>query len=1252
MRVLGKDYYRTSEGKLEELPPDITYEEAVKLEAEAKAGLKKIGKGPPPQPVPDVKKLAKKETPKDKARSAASRKKSRRRSGNAAAKAGAAASAMLKSIGPGKVAQYLAAKAAPVLAKGIGKLQKLRENEQTHDDAAEKRAQAEQAVVIPVSEGQSKSNAGQVNLVSARPAPTADENKAKQTLQESLRENVPRKVEDVDNFKRDAKAQHMGADVMKVVLADKNAVVATYEDMGQTPAPAPREHEPESLPPTETAPPTAGMNLGKDAIAPLQKEHTDVSNFTKEADSKLKEEGVTQEQLDMVDSGDLATAKKEKKGMETAAKTEPIAVQEFAQQEAGNVDKDLKQQENKQRQAMKSKRKDGLGATSQKQKNAKSDLEKKREEVAREINSIYQTAQDKVKKRLADLETESMKRFDDGNAKATKEFEDTVNREIDAFKDDRYSGWFGWARKARDWWKGMDDLPEVKAIFDRNRAKFVTAIDRLVADISADNKRVIQECKDELQNARTKIADFVAKLGPALIDVGKKAADEMNSKLNEMDKFVAGKEQDLQNQLKDKQAAAIKAIDEKIEKMKEAMAGALAKLGKLLLLAAKKFFTWALQKFGYSLGEIEGIISKGAAVLKAIFTKPIQFVKNLISAAKQGFSNFKENFLKHLKDAVFEWLTGSLQGVKLPDTWDAKGIASVIFQLVDISKESILKHVEKYVPAPIMKTLHTLVPIVQTLMDKGPMAVWEQLKDKAAEMVDGFVETVKDWIKLAIVKKAVETVLSMFIPGAGIVRAIVGIYDTIVFFIQKAKDIMKMIGSFLGSISEIAAGNIGAAAKALEDGLARGLKLVINFLARFLRLTGITNAIRQALTKIRTKVHGVLDKVAKWIADKAKALVGKGVSAVKAGVAKLRNWWANIREGFTDERGQAHSLYFDEKAGGATQVRLASNPEAVGTFLTRRRGELNTTPATTERARRLESITQAEATIQAINNLVNTRDANAAAPADTRPYEQRLIGLMATLRNQVKAVGYSGDPPVQPFTVAPAFSGTKAAGVRMQAYMHRASPVGEEAGRYRGTLQGALSMLRGWGVGNKWVKYHLVNADLGGRAVDSNLVPVHSDDNRHYYRGFESKIKIIAGVEGGGPPRPVWIEVKTQPAADPRFYRSISAEGGAMQSKQNRWDPVTKPPDFYRYSNTLQQPDRKVIAINSMRSMSQLERKEILPDTAVFGTTIDYLFEATRNPITSVANMVYLIQQHPEWTEKSKNERIDQVRRSAWSFER
>ncbi len=786
-------------------------------------------------------------------------------------KADGAGSAVFKTTGLGKVAQYLAAQGAPALRRGIGNLQKQKRNEQTHDDAGEKLKQSELAVLIPRSERQSLSNSGQVNTVSTKPAPTPNENKAKNKLEQSLAAHIPKTLEDVDDFKDDKKAQLMGADVMQVVQGDKDAVNSTFKEMEQTPVPAP-ENTPEGLPPEELAPPTPNMNLGEGAVAPLQKEHTDVSAFTKEADSKLKEEGVTQEQLDMVDSGDLAAANTEKKGMEKAAKTEPLAVQKFAQQEAANVDKDLKQEEKKERNDLARQRKSGLGATAQKQKGTQTALEKKREEVGDKINGIFKAAQDKVKKKLADLETQSMKRFDDGNANASKEFEDNVERELDKYKDERYSGITGRLKKAKDWLVGMDDLPGVKEIFERNRNRFVTTINKLVDEITVDNKRVIQECKDELTNAKKEIKSYVDKLGPGLKSVGKKAAEEMDSKLDELDQFVNRKAEELQNKLKDKQQAAIKAIDEKIEKMKEAMAGALAKLGKLLLLAAKKFFTWALEKAGFSLAEIEGIINKGVAVLKAIFTQPIKFVKNLMNAAITGFKNFGKNFLTHLKNALFEWLTGSLQGLVLPKTWDFQGIISVALQMIGISYQNIRKHMVAVMGEPIVAGLEKTFTLVKTLITDGPMAAWEQLKEMAGEMRDAFVEAVKDFIKMKIIEQAIQWVVSLFIPGAGIIKAIIGIYDTVMFFIQKAKQIMQMIASFLGSIAEIAAGNIGAAADAMENGLARGLSLVINFLASLLRLSGITDKIRTAIQKIRDKVDAVMLKVAKWIAEKAKKL--------------------------------------------------------------------------------------------------------------------------------------------------------------------------------------------------------------------------------------------------------------------------------------------------------------------------------------------------------------------------------------------
>ncbi|MDQ3109916.1 MAG: hypothetical protein M3R17_08470, partial [Bacteroidota bacterium] len=917
----GKRMFRMADGKMVELPSDMTAADAAQLEADGNAAQKKLGKGPPPKPIPDVKEKAKLKKKDVKEKKQVKGGKHGGKAGGGKSKGGGGGEGKAGAV-KGKVGAWLMAKGAPAIARGKAKLTQLKTNEQTHDDATQKLSQLEKAVVPPIVEGQSTGNAGQVETVQAKPAPQPNENTAKQALDESISENIPQNIEDVDNFKKNNKAGQMGAAVSLVITKDKNEVAGTFGDMKQEPPPVKSDVKPEELPPEEVAPVTAKMNLGADTIAPLQKEHTDVSEFTKQADSKLVEEGVTQEQLDMVDTGDLAEANKEKKGMDKKAKTEPLAVTQFAQQANKKVDAELQQEENKERNELKNQRKAKLNSTKQKQQNTKSDIEKKREDVANKINGIYKRAQEKVTTNLADLETNAMKRFDDGNAKATKSFEDNVKRELDAFKDDRYSGFWGWAKKAKDWLLGMEDLPRVKQIFDQNRNTFVTTINAMVENITLDNKKVIQECKDELTAARTEIKAFVDKLGPDLKDAGKKAQDDMNSQLDELDKTINKKEEDLQNKLKDKQQAAIKAIDEKIEKMKDAMSGALSKLGKLLLLAAKKFFSWALEKFGFSLAEIDSIINKGAAVLKAIFTQPIQFVKNLMNAAITGFQNFGKNFLKHLKDALFEWLTGSLEGLTLPKVWDFKGIISIGLQMIGISYANIRRHMVTVMGETVVGGLEKTFTLVKTLITEGPMAAWEQLKEMAGEMRDAFIDAVKDFIKTKIIEQAIQWIVGIFVPGAGILKAIVGIYDTIVFFINKAKQIMQMISNFLGSIASIAAGNIGAAADAMENGLARGLSLVINFLAQLLHLNGVTDKIKNAIQKIRDKVDGVLLKVAKWIAEKAKAIWG----AAKGAAGKLVEWWKSSKP-FTNSSKKNHTLLFTgENQNAKLVVRSLERP--------------------------------------------------------------------------------------------------------------------------------------------------------------------------------------------------------------------------------------------------------------------------------------------------------------------------------------
>ena len=139
----GKRLYRMSDGKVIELPKDMTAEEAANLEAEAKTAQQKLGKGPPPKPVPEVRKPADKSDKKD-----GKKAQGKGGKGGVAGRTGprtVAVKGKLKAVG-GTVARFLLGKAAPVLSRGIGMLRSLSRNEQTHDNAAQKLQQAEKAV--------------------------------------------------------------------------------------------------------------------------------------------------------------------------------------------------------------------------------------------------------------------------------------------------------------------------------------------------------------------------------------------------------------------------------------------------------------------------------------------------------------------------------------------------------------------------------------------------------------------------------------------------------------------------------------------------------------------------------------------------------------------------------------------------------------------------------------------------------------------------------------------------------------------------------------------------------------------------------------------------------------------------------------------------------------------------------------------------------------------------------------------------
>jgi hypothetical protein len=297
-----------------------------------------------------------------------------------------------------------------------------------------------------------------------------------------------------------------------------------------------------------------------------------------------------------------------------------------------------------------------------------------------------------------------------------------------------------------------------------------------------------------------------------------------------------------------------------------------------------RFLTWAGDSVWNLLQIIFEVVAPGAmpylkkvgAAFKKILKNPIAFVGNLVKAGKQGFQQFADRIGAHLKAAFLDWLTGSLEGVYIPKSFDFREIVKFVLSVLGLTWQNIRQKLVKVLGEPVVKGLETTFDIVVALVRDGPAAAWEKIKEQLTNLKDMVVQGVMDFIIETVVKKAVAKIISFLIPGAAFIQAIITIYDTIMVFIDKLKKIIQVVTAFLDSIMDIANGVIGAAANKVETTLAGLLTLAISFLAGFAGLGKIAAKVMDIINKkVREPISKALDKAIDWIVATAKKLFAK-----------------------------------------------------------------------------------------------------------------------------------------------------------------------------------------------------------------------------------------------------------------------------------------------------------------------------------------------------------------------------------------
>ncbi len=285
-----------------------------------------------------------------------------------------------------------------------------------------------------------------------------------------------------------------------------------------------------------------------------------------------------------------------------------------------------------------------------------------------------------------------------------------------------------------------------------------------------------------------------------------------------------------------------------------------------------------LEMMNFPFDLISNIINKTISAFQSIKRDPIGFLKNILSAIKQGFIQFFGNIVTHLINGVVGWLMSELRDAGIPELTDfsLKGVISWVLEVLGISMEKIW---EKLAAHPrigpervarirgMIDTLEGIWTFIKDVRDRGIVAIWEKIQEQLSNLWNVVLDAVKNWVMTKIIEQVTVKLLSMLDPTGimAVINSCIAFYNAVQSFIRYLREMLEIVNSFVNGVADIAAGNIETAANYLEDTMSRAMPVVIGFLANQVGLGGIGRRIGEIIERVR----GMIDEALTWLVNKA-----------------------------------------------------------------------------------------------------------------------------------------------------------------------------------------------------------------------------------------------------------------------------------------------------------------------------------------------------------------------------------------------
>lgn len=812
-------------------------------------------------------------------------------------------------------------------------------SKKAHPPAATKATEAQDAALAPSDDLDSQAKTAKADTMDAQPVGTFDKKAFIAAVNDAVEAKSPKTLKEADNYKESGKAAEVKDDVKGMVTSGKQGESKDIETATAAP-PDQSKAVPKPVTPLSTEDPGHAVDVpaGGAAPKPAPPDQLNLEAGKHQTDQEMADGGVTEEQLQDSNEPDFQQAVTDKHAAAAHADTAPG---EYRQHEQGVLDQSKSAASASTAEAvagMQGSKAAALAGLVADKGKTKSKDEAKRAEVSTRIQAIFAAAESDVKQILDGIDPKVDKEFTEGEADARAAFENYVAVKMAAYKEDRYSGWLGGLRWAKDKLLGMPD--KVNEFFDAGRELYLKKMDGVISRIADIVGNDLNAAKRRIASGKAEIATYVKSLPRDLKKVGAEATQEIGERFQQLEADVEDKQKSVVDTLATKYTEARKGLDDRIEELQAENKGLVDKA-----ISAIKAVVGTIRDLARMLFDV---LARVADVVGQIIKHPIRFLENLVAGVKGGIQKFKDTIVEHLRKGLMAWLFGELadSGIEIPEHFDLKSIVKFIASIFGLTWTNIRNRIVRRIGEPAMSAVEKGVEIFQLLASQGVAGLWQMLVDKLGDIKEMILEQVKDFVVTRIISAGISYLISLLNPAAAFIKACKMIYEIVMFFVNNGKRIIDLVNAIIDSVADMVRGNVGAVVDKIDDVLGRMVPIIIGFLASLLNLSGIGEKIREIVNMLRKPVTKAIDflvdtglKLAgpiirgvAGISRKVKAKIAAGKAWVKgkveAGKARVRNLAAFLPGPLRFfAAGESHRLWIERT--GAGRLMVASTPEVV-----------------------------------------------------------------------------------------------------------------------------------------------------------------------------------------------------------------------------------------------------------------------------------------------------------------------------------